>query len=86
MAHVEGHKRGCKCAICGRGRKASKGGAKKSAAAKRGSAPKKHLTFLQGFHDGKSDRRSGKPLRKTHGKTEYARGYREGVRLSNGAH
>lgn len=85
MAHVKGHKRGCKCAICGRGKKrgtkkAAKRSGAKRAAAKR--APtKKTGTFLTGYHDGHSDVRSGKPLRKAHGKADYARGYREGVRV-----
>lgn len=90
MPHVKGHKRGCKCAICSRGKKkggkrsAKKRGAKKGA--KKGATQRKGVgTFLTGFRDGAADVKSGKPMRKAKGKSDYARGYREGARTERGA-
>lgn len=58
----------------GGAKKGAKKGTKKSAAHHGGS-------YLKGYHDGHSDVRAGRPLRKV-GSTKYpySRGYRAGVR------
>ncbi len=90
MAKVKGHKRGCKCAICSRGRKGAKKSAKKGAKKSAARKPAHHhagasleAQYKKGFADGAADVKHKRPMRKATGKRDqYAAGYRAGAKVA----